>query len=222
VMRALLVAASGTELDLEVIRTEAAAADLVIAADGGGALCLAAGVTPQVLVGDMDSLSAEDRGTLESRGTTVIAAAVEKDETDLELALDVARQRGATHVTVAGASGGRLDHSLAAIGVLLEAADLRPRLVSAEGTSWVLGTRGRTSFAVPPDVTFSVLALGATARVDVSGAHWPLLDASIGTLAPLGVSNRAGSSGAVVTVREGTVLLHLPADAASSHVRPTG
>jgi len=215
VIRALLVAAAGTALDLEVIRTEAAAADLVIAADGGGALCLRAGVTPQVLVGDMDSLTAEDRGTLESRGTTLITAAVDKDETDLELALGVARERGATHVTVTGATGGRLDHALAVIGVLLKGADLSPRLVSSEGTSWVLDTRGRTSLAVPPDVTFSVLALGATALVDVTDARWPLREASLETLAPHGVSNRSGSSGAVVTVREGAVLLHLPADTAS-------
>jgi len=222
VMHALLVAASGTGLDHDVIRREAHAADLVIAADGGGALCLAAGVLPNVLVGDMDSLPAEDRAALEARGTTVIIASEEKDETDLELALVVARERGATQVTVAGASGGRLDHSLAAIGVLLMAADLSPRLVSAEGMSWLLDSRGRTSFTVPADAVFSVLALGGSARVDVADAFWPLRDARLETLAPLGVSNRAGSSGSIVTIREGSALLHLPADTTAQDVRPTG
>ena len=65
------------------------------------------------MIGDMDSLSDEDRARLEARGCRFVEHPRAKDETDLELALTYAVQEGAREIVILGALGGRLDHLLA-------------------------------------------------------------------------------------------------------------
>ena len=88
--------------------------DLVVAADGGTKCALAAGVTPTHVIGDLDSLSPEQRAQLETAGTIIHAHPPAKDETDLELALLwAAAQPDVTEIVVLGALGGRPDQELA-------------------------------------------------------------------------------------------------------------
>jgi thiamine pyrophosphokinase len=60
---------------------------IVIAADGGARHCLKLGIKPQVVIGDFDSLTRDELATFEKSGTKLIRYPVDKDETDLELAL---------------------------------------------------------------------------------------------------------------------------------------
>src|SRR2546428_11455099 len=94
-------------------------ADMFIAADGGAATALEFGCTPRIVVGDFDSLDGLLLEDLGKRGSEIRRAAVEKDETDTELAVQVAIDEGATRITLAGALGGaRLDHNMANIFLL--------------------------------------------------------------------------------------------------------
>jgi thiamine pyrophosphokinase len=85
--------------------------DLVIAADGGAARLHQAGRRPDLVVGDLDSLSPEAKGRLEAHGVTFEVHPHEKPATDGELALQAAVARGADEIVIVGAfGGGRLDH----------------------------------------------------------------------------------------------------------------
>ena len=86
-------------------------ADAVIAADGGALVLERAGRRPDLVVGDLDSLSDDDRKRLERAGAKFEVHPKEKEQTDAELALIAAVQRGADEIIVVGAFGGaRLDH----------------------------------------------------------------------------------------------------------------
>src|SRR5215472_8943251 len=90
-----------------------ASADMVIAADSGAAVALTYGYTPVIVVGDFDSLDAALAQKLGERGSQVRRVAAEKDETDTELAIQLAIEQGATSFTLLGALGGaRFDHTM--------------------------------------------------------------------------------------------------------------
>lgn len=208
----LVVAAAADPADDRLIAREARAASFVIAADGGGAACLRAGVRPDLVVGDMDSLDPEVLESLVVRGAKVETVPREKDATDLELALEHAAARSPEEIVIAGALGERVDHSLAALGAAAGVATSSPRFLSAREPAWVLSPEGRASIELPPATTFSVIALEGAARVTVSGAAWPLADHLLSPLSPLGVSNVSAEAGATVSVTEGIVLVSLPTD----------
>lgn len=211
-MNALLVCAAPAPGGPDLVGRLAPSADLVIAVDGGGSVCFEAGVVPDILVGDFDSLPGSLLDDFVSQGVRVVEFPADKDETDLALALDVARREGVDRVTVTAASAGRLDHTLAVVGTLAAAADLRPRLREPELRGWVLST------ALAPRITLkgvgatvSILAPGWGATVSVRGVRWPLAKAELAPLSVLGMSNViVDSAGAVIEVHAGTVLVLSP------------
>jgi thiamine pyrophosphokinase len=124
-LRAVIVA--GSTLDSPLDARTLAAADLLVAADAGAQALLDLGLSPHLVVGDMDSVRVETLAALRRSGVEVVQLRPDKDETDLEVALQLAVERGAGAITVFGALGGpRLDHLLASV-LLLTAPYLRGR-----------------------------------------------------------------------------------------------
>lgn len=113
-----------------------AAPQLVIAADGGALKAEALGYPPRVVVGDADSLAASDVERFRAAGADVVIRPTDKDESDTELALNEALDRGATRVVIVGGFGGRrLEHTLANV-LLLASERLKGRdICLADGTS---------------------------------------------------------------------------------------
>jgi len=83
--------------------------DLVVAADGGSRHLLSLGILPGVLIGDLDSSDPALVEKWRAAGVEIIQHPEEKDQTDLELAIMEAQNRGAQKIVVYGAIGGRLD-----------------------------------------------------------------------------------------------------------------
>ena len=93
---------------------------MVIAADGGFSYCQELGIHPDLLVGDFDTFGREKiRQYLDQSEYTIDLHQPEKDETDTELAFRHARMQGCTEVDVLGALGGRIDHELSNIHLLV-------------------------------------------------------------------------------------------------------
>jgi thiamine pyrophosphokinase len=199
--------------------------DLVVAADGGLRRAAAVGLSPDVLVGDLDSLDAGSLARSESAGLPIVRAPVDKDESDTELALLEAVRRGATRVTVLGALGGRrLDHALANVWLLahpdLEGIDIelldagaRVSLVSAPGPDGRPVTR-----ALPGTVgaVISLLPFGGDAHgVTTRGLRYPLADELLVTGPARGLSNVRIAADASVRVRSGRLVIVEAAPAAA-------
>jgi thiamine pyrophosphokinase len=189
-MKVLVVAAGSPEPDPATLSTLASDAALVIAADGGALACADAGLVPDVIVGDMDSLPQQQLDRLVAQGSRAERHPIDKDKTDLVLALEYARRAGATSVAATGVLGDRLDHVLANVAALLAVGDLRPSIHERSVTAWVLSSTHRATLDLRGSgATVSVMAAPCGATVSLTGFRWPLLHAELDPLSSVGVSN---------------------------------
>ena len=185
--------------------------DLVIAADSGAEHAPALGLTVDVLVGDMDSVDPTLLADLETAGCRIEHHPVDKDETDLELALGAAIRLGATSVTVITSAGGRPDHVMAnALTASADRwADLLIDLRIDSSRAWVV--HDRLDLDLPVGTTVSLLAVGGPASgVTTTGLRWQLVDADLTPGVGLGMSNEVGGSQASIRVASGTLLVIVP------------
>ena len=211
-MNALIVAAAPMVGSALLVAKLSAEYDYLIAVDGGGSVCIEAGVKPDIVLGDFDSIDPAALEWLRHGGSRIKAYPADKDQTDLELALSTARAEGADRITVTAVSSRRLDHTLAAIGAIGAAADLWPQVVEPEAQAWVLAAGARDALRVTGvGATISLVSLGDGARVSISGVRWPLDRHDLPAGSGLGVSNVvANQAGALIQVHEGIVLAIAP------------
>ena len=205
-MRALIVL-GGDLPSPQLLRRCAGEAELTIAADRGLEAFEAAGVLPDLLLGDMDSVSA---GTLARRegSTEMERLPCEKDDTDGGHAMEVALSRGATEITILGALGGRMDHALANLmllkrahegGAFAQILDERVRIVRIDGGITLRGAKGDT---------ISLIPIGEARGVTLSSCYYHSQEAlTFDFVHPLGVSNVVTDDEARITVKEGDLLL---------------
>ncbi len=205
-MRAFIVASSPSALPPAGLRPEPG--DLALAADGGANLCLAWGWPVDAVVGDMDSVDPSVRRQLHAQGTPFIVSPVDKDETDLELALQLALAKGATELVIAGALGARIDHTLGNLALLAlpALASVAVRIVDGEQTIWLV--RDRLIVPGQPGDTLSLVPFGGDAHgVTVSGVRWPLHEADLPLGPSLSISNRMTATRAEIVVQRGLLLV---------------
>ena len=182
-------------------------ADLVIAADEGIDNARRLGLTVDLLVGDMDSAS--DGAEVSAR--VVERHPVDKDETDLELALAAALRAGATSVTVVVTAGGRADHALGNLLILAgdRWAALRVDVRIDEARAWVVWDQVRIDGSTD-DLVSLVAVCGAATGVTTTGLAWSLDEATLEPGVGLGLSNRMTGAAAEVTVGSGAVVVIAP------------
>lgn len=164
-------------------------ADLIICADGGYDKAKTAGVVPHMLLGDMDSVKNRDFS-----GETYTFPC-EKDETDCELAISYALEKGAKEIVLACALGGRYDHALCNLSMLLDkpyACILEPDCrVFALKNCEITNEKGKT---------FSVIPFSDTVA-SISGVKYPVTKGVFRAGTSLGVSN-------VITEDVARIMLH--------------
>lgn len=199
-MRALIIA-NGEPPAEELLRELAAAADMVIAADGGADKAMSAGVIPGIVVGDLDSLGSRARAALAGR----IMEIDDPDSTDLEKAVRVAIERGADEIDIAAAGGGRADHALANLSVLVRYGR-QAHLRIHDDLFTIQLVRGRAAISAPEGTVVSLVAIGRCTGVTTIGLRWPLRDASL-DFSPVGVHNEVALRPAGVQVATGDLLL---------------
>lgn len=186
-------------------------ADLVIAADSGLGLAQQLGLTVDLVVGDLDSVDAAELAAAVTAGAEVERHPSEKDATDLELALDAACARGATHITIVGGHGGRLDHFVA--NVLLLAAP-HYDAVSIDGwvgTAHVVVIRDVARITGDAGSLVTLLAAGGAAEgVRTDGLRYPLRGETLAPGSTRGVSNEFIGTSASVSLTSGVLLAISP------------
>ena len=185
----------------------------IIAADSGLDHAVAAGLRPTVLVGDLDSISAHGKMWAYAHELEIDQHPVDKGSTDTELALVRAVATEADSLLVFGAAGDRFDHALgtiAALGNPVLARFETIRLALDDTTVHVLHPGRSVSVDLPQGSSFSLLALHGPCRgVDVTGARWPLTDASFEPSSTLGISNETTDL-LHVAVSDGILTLVVP------------
>lgn len=209
----LVVGASPDALAPSVLAGLAREHDRILAVDGGYGHLERAGIAADLLIGDLDSITSRQLESARA-AADVERHPAEKDESDLTLALRACERLGAASVTLAGVTGGRIDHELVSLGVITRFAHLRP-VVRGEGhTARVLSAEwdATAEFSQVGQVV-SVIALPGPAVVSISGFKWEAVRLRLAPLDDRGLSNVVSSAGARVTLDAGvavTVALDAP------------
>ena len=206
-MKAVIVAngehAPGDEREL-------AGAPRVYAADGGAEWLETLGVRPDGLVGDLDSTDPEVVASMAAAGTIVERHPVDKDASDLELALAAAAAAGADDIVILGAVGGDLDHLLANVLLLggRAAGGGAMRLVSGTTTARLVIGPGQLDLAAPVGSRVSLLPVGPAAEgVTTSGLRWPLDGERLEAGSTRGLANEVHTAPARVALSRGRLLV---------------
>mgnify|MGYP004548711849 FL=1 len=173
-------------LKVNALRFEITSDDTVIACDKGILNCEKLGVSPDKIIGDFDSLG------FVPDGENVTKLPVKKDETDVGFAIKTAFLSGSREIYVYGACGGKLDHSIANISLCAAYVKKGARVVFfGEDTDFTC-----ISPEIPLEFSeaqiggrLSVFALSECFGVNIINAEYPLENACLNPLFPLGVSN---------------------------------
>lgn len=175
----------------------------VIAADKGLLQLRDRGSEPDLVVGDFDSLG------YVPQARELVRHPVEKDDTDMMLAVREGLRRGFRTFLLYGGLGGRLDHTLANVQTLAFLASHGARgLLFGEGTALLLLENGAVRFPASMQGTLSVFCFGDRAEgVTEAGLHYPLENAELTNSFPLGVSNAFCGRESEVSVQKGKLLL---------------
>ena len=207
-MDTLLIFAGGDLPDID-LANEIPTADMVVAADSGFDVALHLGFRVNVLVGDMDSISQ----VVIPGDVRVERHPTDKDQTDLDLALELAVGERPSRVIVIAGTGGRFDHELSTSGLLCS-----DRWAVIDEIDW-LSSRGwahvvRDRRIVHGDVgaTISLIPIGGSATgVTTVGLKWELTDAMLEPGSTWGVSNLMRAPVADIAVDSGCLLVVFPA-----------
>jgi len=206
----LAVLVGGGEVDLPALERTLpeAGAGLLIGVDGGALALEICGAKPDWVVGDFDSLGAPDLARLEAAGAKIRRYPQAKDQTDLELGLELAAELGTTDAAVFGATGSRIDHTLANLGMLSKARSLgvEARLF-APGQELFLLRPGMNTLYGEAGRAVSLLPLTPEATgVLTEGLRYPLRRETLRIGSSRGVHNEFLAAAAAVSLESGELL----------------
>ena len=207
-MRAIIFT-NGIVSDYSDLNRWLQADDHLICADGGVRHCLAMGLQPSVIVGDLDSAPLEVVEDLVAQGVLIERHPPAKDQTDLELAIERALQDGADEILLLGALGGRLDQTLANLLILAQRDWPVPIRLAEDNQLAQMLTPGKTiSLDGRIGSTVSVVPLTQEVKgIMFSGLAYPLENATLRLGSTRGISNEIASLPATVRIDEGKLLV---------------
>ncbi len=188
--------------------------DRIFCADGGTIHVLGLGLTPHAIIGDLDSLSPELVALMKRDGVAIHRYPVHKNETDLELAIQLALAEQPTEILLVAALGGRLDQMLANILLLtryqLKGNDRPTEFILLEGkqTARLLQAHQTMTIHGQPGDTVSLIPLTpVVTEVMLTNVAWPLDKAMLSLGSTLTISNVLTATTATVQIGEGMVLV---------------
>ncbi len=188
------------------------ASDLIIAADGGTQHCKSLAITPNVIIGDLDSIDSNDLAIYQQAGVKIIQHPSHKDETDLELALWLTLKYEIMQVYVIGALGARWDMTIANVLLLANPKFSRLSIHLLDGSQEliILGGKGQHKIKGKPGALISLIPItGDVFGITTQGLEYPLNNETLYFGATRGVSNVFTSDLAELTVTEGILLICL-------------
>ena len=197
-----LVVCNGEPPRRAMLRALAARATIVIAADGGANVCRKHGVVPDVIIGDLDSVTRE---TLRQSRLSLLLHVRRQDNTDLEKALDFLAANQVPEGVILGADGRRIDFTLGNLAVLWRYHARMSLTVAGDGW-YAVPVRTRMSVDAPAGTVVSVVPNGKVTGLTLRGFRYPLSNATM-RIGEVGISNVIRSRPASVSLRSGSLLV---------------
>ena len=207
-MQRILIFANGELPDIDSARSLVQKDDHIICADGGTRHALALGIQPNLIIGDMDSVEKGVLRKFEGDGVNIELYPQDKNETDLELAINCAIELQPKQIVIVAALGGRLDQTLANIALLtdirLSTFDVRlddgvEEIFLCRDQAEVLGRRG--------DIVSLIPWQGTVAKVQTKNLKWVLQKETLYPDKTRGISNEMTNNVAYVSIASGLLLI---------------
>ena len=199
-----LIICNGEPPSRALSRRVARESALVIAADGGANIARRHGIKPDIIIGDLDSVS---RSTLRFFSTSTILYVSRQDNTDLEKALDLLAARKIREAIIIGGTGKRIDFTLANLSVLWAYTSFLD--ITFVGDGWKAIPVGRKKVVkTRVGTTVSLIPFGDCGGVTLKGLRYPLTNATM-RVGEIGASNVVRRSPFTVVVKRGKMLLIL-------------
>lgn len=183
--------------------------DFIIGADRGALFLIEHGIKPDLSVGDFDSIPPEQMDRVHSMSGKVIDCdPIDKNLTDTELAFELAMERSPESIMILGATGTRLDHTLANIHMLIRGLQHHipcsildeNNFITLTGSSCLVENKGFTYVSLLPLTT-------EVTGIYLEGFQYPLQDATLRLGQSLGVSNRLAEEKGMVRIEGGLLLI---------------
>ncbi len=206
---ALLVANGDAQSNLSALFQPS---DFIIAVDGGLRHLRSLDRFPDLLLGDLDSITPEELQACQNHGVEILRFNPQKDESDLELAILEALRRGFDCLTISNASGGRADHFLSNLALLFHPALQNTRVILRDNTSLIYPVSQDFTLTVQPGDLISLIPWGGAAfGVRTSNLAYPLDGETLLPHQSRGLSNVALGDQISIHLQSGKLLLvHTP------------
>lgn len=174
----------------------------IICADSGYDKALSCGITPDLLIGDFDSIKSIPDGV------EIIKAPIRKDDTDTMLAIKTAISKGYEDITLVSAFSGRMDHSLANLSALCYMSEqgITGRIFGDTCNGYFLNEESMT-FMPDKSRHLSVFPCTDTAIVSIVGAEYEVHSIEMKKSFPIGVSNEFTDLPCIITAHKGSVFV---------------
>lgn len=183
--------------------------DFIIAADGGCNHLFKMNIMPNYIIGDLDSIDNDLIEHYKVQHVIFKTYPSKKDETDSQICIYLAKELNATQIDFYGALGGRIDHTLANIGLMHYARQMNiiPRIITSEEEITIIkneevilkGKKGDTISIIP--------IMGDASNVTLNKLEYPLNNAKMNYLSSLGISNVMLEDECSIKIEDGYALI---------------
>ena len=207
-MQRIIIFANGEIPRLENARLLLQTDDYIICADGGTRHALALGLKPNLVIGDMDSIDKEQWQKLKNAGVSIELFPRDKDETDLELAIDRAIELKPKALLIIGALGGRLDQTFGNTALLSDARLATINIRLDDGMEEIFFCRDQEEVRGRSGDIVSLIPWGNPVQgVQTWGLKWPLRSETLLPEKTRGISNELTGEVASITIASGLLLV---------------
>ena len=178
-------------------------ADIIICADGGANNAKKIGVTPNYIIGDLDSASKSSIELFKDKSK--IIKDDNQDNTDLEKALSLAETLNPSEILIMGAIGDRIDHTLANIMCLTKInSDIKAQIIDEKNIIELV--ENSADISGDKNDIISIVPITDISNLCYTGLKWNVenLDTNIGWF---GISNMLEEKNANISLSNGKILL---------------
>ncbi len=182
-------------------------AELIVAVDGGLDHLTKLGVTPHIIIGDLDSVDREKLSYFEDIGVGITKFPEKKDQTDLELALQFVVESGFEKIYLLGATGGRIDHFLGNLYICSNPnfADKEIKLLSKNNELFVC-KQNQQIYGQPGDLISLIPISEQVKGIKTQGLEYPLENEDLNRWEARGISNLMVEETAKIHFQSGVLL----------------
>lgn len=198
----LLIIANGQSETKTFIKTCTKEADFILALDGGADTALKTGIMPNLVIGDLDSISTKAKNKI---GQEKLLKVSRQDNTDLEKGLDFAHYFKIPNITIICAQGGRLDFTLSNFSSVFNYID-KAQIIFKTSSCDIFPIKKSTKFTCKKGSKVSLIPMGTTTNLTLKNLKYLLKNATF-KIGQTAVSNIALKNNFEVSFKKGQLLV---------------